>query len=443
MTLPTPIQRATRAFGRLPERDRRALITLAFFVVALGYGLYLLDPLYTALQASRAQVVDTRDERDFTRRLRLEKDSRLAEVDRLQRRVGSLGSALAGPGTRLGPEASTAEWVGTIIDAAGLAGVQVEGITPEGDGDGEDATALRFSVDGTGSASTIAAFLDSLGGLRVDDLSLTGDGYGLRFLARLAPVDAEGRERVRALGADQLAVLPVQLVDDPFAARRPPPPVVEASPVEAVAPEPVLDLGGMELAGIIELGDRYMAAIIDRYENVSRFLIVGDEVRGYAVESVTESEVVLAGDGLTGSLRLPERPAPSNLLGDPDAAPAVDFSDLITWEAIPTDGPLVETGLLERAGARLGARLVAISADPVEPEGSESRAALYVTEVTSARTSIIAGDLIAMVNGVAVDELESALLTIIETTPGEPVVLEILREGQLSPVTVTAEEGRP
>ncbi len=85
----------------ISERDRRALILLGILVVAVGYYLYLFEPIYAAWEDSGDRLGELRMDILKTRRKVREIDAWYRDRQALSRQLGEIGARIRSRGRDL------------------------------------------------------------------------------------------------------------------------------------------------------------------------------------------------------------------------------------------------------------------------------------------------------------------------------------------------------
>ena len=407
----------------ISERDRRALILLGILVVAVGYYLYLFEPIYAAWEDSGDRLGELRMDILKTRRKVREIDAWYRDRQALSRQLGEIGARISVPA----PDAEVYETTDAILAAALAAGVEVNAIRPLV-GPAEDASAEvvdTFDVEGTGTAAAFMRFVTGIWGLHIEDVSLNQTSRGssqLRFYLRASLLPYEDFELIRAARTQGHSPAELRLAADPFSRKQP-----ASRPRPAAPPPPprTLNLSGLQLVGIAEVGGEKVAALIDGSGDDNLLLRVGDSARAYTIDAIDDAGITLKDGELTGRLELPDRSA---------AAP-VATSVAGGW--VPSDAPVGE-GIADPsvtheippppAYARLGLGVLALTPLLAEDNGLYVSEGLLVTRGRPDAPEIRVGDVIETINDVEVHSMDELLLVLSSFEPGAAVILGLVRD---------------
>lgn len=431
---------------RMPKRDRRALLVLAIFLGVIGYWFLLLQPAMARADASSERLRSARREvRLITQKVR-EYDAWWEDRRAIADRLGELGARIGVPP----PDTSTSAVIEAVMEAADRAGVEIASVRPEStrDAGSTDGSATAFTIDGDTTLEAFGAFVVGIWGLRIEEVQLTqieGGRYPLRFYVRVSLLPAEEFAAIAAAGEGYDELGELLIGEDAFVARRPPAPPRPSAPAPrplvTVTPPPPrsLELGGLRLVGISQLGGERLAIVVDSREGSDLFVREGEQVRGYEIAEIREDALTLTDGELSGEIRLPRLPEPEIPI-----APPTDFQRLAPgvardWAANGGASPGTRTHEPAAADhARLGVPVVAITPLMASRQGLSVTSGLLVSGQPGENSELQPGDVIVSINGQSVGSLRAMLHILAELEPGSQLQLAVVRAGDELAITLVA-----
>lgn len=415
----------------ISEKDKRSLIVLVLFLAAAGYYYFLFDPVYAKWKTANAALKKVERELINVQRKVRERGRWQRDRDRLSERMEMINAKVKMPSS----DTELSERVKAIMDAARRASVKVTNLRPMPRTleDGKTKMVDTFSIDGAADMHGVVSFLDNLWGMKVGELSLSmseDKERPVKFYGKIASLPPwEFKSHVDSGKSPGVKITAFKLSGDPFYPKQRLAPVSRPRSAEKVVkedisppplPKPTVVLAGLRLVGISDIGGKKMAIVVDDSAQKDLFLREGDTVRDYTVSGISDVEVVFkAGEGVTGTIRLPERPK--------------DVIEVSSKEAKGT----INKGAKESPGkARIGISVKALTPEHVKEKGIEVESGLIVSKVDERIRDVFVDDVITSINGIKTSSVGSASKILKNMEVGEDVELEIIRNGEQSRVKV-------
>jgi len=299
---------------KLATKDIRALIVLGTFLTCAGLYHYVVDPMMLQWRKMGLELRQKQKDLQQTQRKIREYRSWERDYQHLSEVAWDIREEMKVPPL----EADLATRIKAILAAASSAGVKVEALRPISHllADGKTYVSESFALEGAVAPAGFTALLQNLKGMHIEELSFSAGGT--------ASTNYKFHMQLTSLPKWELKGItpPVQaaesktfhLKENPFQVR-----LVEAPPVPVLPPsendetgavsspslEHGLNLAGLTLVGINQVGSQRVAVIVETSSGDDLFLLEGDSYRESSVRSIADEKIIFANDqGETGELQL-------------------------------------------------------------------------------------------------------------------------------------------
>ncbi|PLX98083.1 MAG: hypothetical protein C0624_14750 [Desulfuromonas sp.] len=414
---------------KLATKDTRALIVLGTFLACAGLYHYVVDPMMLQWHKMGLELQQKKKDLQQMRRKIREYRSWEHDYQRLSEVAWDIQEEMNVPPL----DADLATRIKAILSAASRAGVKVEALRPLSRllADGKTYVSESFALEGEVVPAGFTALLQNLKGMHVDELSFSAGGTSTtnyKFHMQLTSLPKWELEGITP-PAETAESKAFDLKENPFQVRRIETPPVSVLPPamsddERTEPTPVeehgLNLAGLTLVGINQIGNQRVAVIVEASSGDDLFLLEGDAYQELTVSSISAEKIVFTNaQGETGELQL--------VAADTGVAALFDRQQ-------PEDD-----GQSQRhAQGRLGLHVKPLTSALAKERGVALESGLLVLAGRGDFPGIQTGDVVVGLNGVNVASLKNAAEVMYTVAPGDLVQVDIVRSGESQRVSLPA-----
>ncbi len=406
---------------KLRKEDKRSLIILGVFLLAVGYYYLIFNPVYRKWENVREKLKKVEKEVQKERlKLGLARKIKIRKKE-AEKKVGILKGLI---NEKLF-KGSIGNRVEVIAKEAIEAGVKLTNLRPIKRSNPENGTSYyEFVIEGEGSFSGFINFLKNLKGLYIKELNFSRTrGKGLHFFLKASSLPEEAEKFLH--GVKTIAVKKRKKEVGwfkPAVKLQPEPKKIKTEQkVQMVNKPPVVKKETplpFKLVGISSINNIKMAVITDIKKGEDRFVEEGDQIEGYKVVEIGKRQVVFV-DSL-GNKRILSFPKEKG-------------EEIQLYQETNQKKKTRKKKKFRRV--KLGISVRVLDAELAKSKKIPFSTGLLVTKVKN-NTQIYPGDVIVEINGIKVFSISQVKKIISSFHPGQEVNFLVWRNGRKEKIKV-------